>query len=308
MKYLFLNQFAFENIDNSLRDEKIAELFALLAYLLRDVRKFDGELIFDNRLSQFKFNNNSILHFLKLIEDKEARGILIIKIQKPTPFCSDSFSDYFEDENIVLGDCVVKDTNIDILENFLACAMFLGSPIITPKTVCQNSCFLNDIITITCNKDSKKLKNYFLENREKILKEIEESIKMNINSWQEWKDTVLPNYQNIDITNSCFKEINTYSFNSDISKSIINFIEEIDKFTQEKIVASINYKECCSNTKTESDTRLKTLKSKLSIYNCNDQKEIANWHTWIKKDFRLYFSLDSQNNEICFVKFTKKIT
>jgi len=307
MKYLFLNQFAFENIDTSLRDENIVDLFVSLAYLLRDVRKFDTELIFYNRLSQFHFNSNSLHYFLKLIEDKEARGILITKIQKPIPFCSDSFNDYFEDEDIVLGDCIVKDTNIDILENFLACAIFLDSPIITPRTVCQNSCFLDKNIIITCNKDFKILQNYFLEDRKEILTKIELSIKTNIDSWQEWKDTVLPNYQNIDMTNDCFKEINIYSFSSDISKNIINFIEEINNFVQEKIVTTINYKECCSNTKTESDTRLKKFKRELNIYNCNEKKEIANWHTWIKKDFRLYFTFSAEN-KICFVKFIKKLT
>ncbi len=310
MKYLFLNQFAFENIDTSMQDEKIKNLFIELAYLLRDVRKFDSELIFDNKLSQFNFNGNTIHYFMKLIEDKEARAILFTKIQKAIPFCSDSFNDYFEDENIVLGDCVVKDTDIDILENFLACALFLDSPIVTPKTICQNSCFLNDSITICCrtNSYSKRLKNYFLEDREIIINEIEISLKKNIDSWQRWKETILPNYQNIDMTDNCFKEIKIYSFSSDISKSVLNFIEEINNFVQDKIVANINYKECCSNTKPESDTRLKSLKNKLTIYNCSNKKEIANWHTWIKKDFRLYFTFDIQNNKVCFVKFTKKIT
>ena len=116
----------------------------------------------------------------------------------------------------------------------------------------------------------------------------------------------MPISTNIKILYS--KEINIYSFTSDISKSIIKFINEVDNFVQQKIVTNINYKECCSNTTTESDTRLKSLKNKLSIYNCSNEKEIANWHTWIKKDFRLYFTFDTKNNKICFVKFTKKIT
>jgi len=308
MKYLFLNQFGFENINSSLRDKDIVELFENLAYLLRDVRKFNSELIFDNRLSRFTFNNNSIHHFLKLINDKEARGILFTKIQKPTPFCSDNFDDYFEDENIVLGDCVVKDTNIDILENFLACAIFFDSPVVTPRTTCQNSSFLDDTITITCTNSTRELKNYFLEEREKILDEIEVVIKTNIDSWQKWKETILPNYQNINMTDDCFKEINIYSFSSDISKSILTFIENIDSFVKKEIVTNIKYQECCSNTQLESDTRLRKFKNRLTIINCNNEKEIANWHTYIKKDFRLYFSLDSKNNKICFVKFSKKIT
>lgn len=308
MRYLFLNQFAFENIDTSVQDKEIIELFVGLAYLARDMRKFRSELIFDNSLSRFNFKDNTIHYFIKLIQDKDARSILITKIQKSIPFCSDSFDGYFEDEKIVLGDCVVKDTAIDILENFLACALFLDSPIITPKTICRNSCFLNDTIIISCHENSKELKNYFLEDRKKVLDEIETSLKTNIKSWHEWKDTILDKYENIKMTDNCFDEINIYSFSSDVSKSILNFIEEINNFAQGKVVTNINYKECCSNTKTESDTRLKNLKNKLAIYNCNNEKEIANWHTWIKKDFRLYFTFDSQNNKICFVKFTKKIT
>ena len=76
------------------------------------------------------------------------------------------FDEYFEDENIVLGNCVVDGTDIDILENFLACAIFLNSPIVTPRSICRNSCFLNDTIHIRCDNKLVELKNYFLEKNE----------------------------------------------------------------------------------------------------------------------------------------------
>lgn len=173
MKYLFLNQFSFENIDNSQTNETVVQVFLSLAYLLRDIRKFGSELIFDNKLSQFRFHDNTIHFFLKLIQDKDARGVLITKIQKPTPFCSDSFNEYFEDESIVLGNCVVKDTDINVLENFLACAIFLSCPIVTPKNICENSCFQEKTIKISCEQESRELKNYFLEDNLEIISDIE---------------------------------------------------------------------------------------------------------------------------------------
>jgi len=315
MKYLFLNQFAFENINSRCSEQHILDTIENIVFLIRDLNILNSELILDSKISEFNFRGKKLYYYFRLIldddnKDSDVVKLLLSRIQTKLPFCSDSFDGYFEDENIVLGDCIVKDTTIDILENFLACALFLDSPIVTPKTICQNSCFLDESIIIDCRSNSsfKELKNYSLEDREIILNEIEISLKENINSWQEWKNTILPNYQNIDMTEYCFKEIQIYSFSSDISKSILNFIEKINKFVQDKTVTNINYKECYSNTKPESDGRLKSLKNKLAIYNCNYEKEIANWHTWIKKDFRLYFTFDVENNKICFVKFTKKIT
>lgn len=308
MKYLFLNHFAFENIDNSKQDEEIVNVFNNIAYLLKELQSLNYTLIFDNKFSQFIFNSQSIHYYLKLVEDKDARSLLFIKIQKPTPFCSDSFDGYYEDENIVLGNCIVKNTDIQILENFLACAFFLNSSILTPKTICTENYFLNSKIEIQCEKNIKELENLFLEDKELILQSIKNNIKTNTDNWDDWINKVLPNYENINISEDCLKEIRIYSFTSIIPISILTFIAEINNFIKGKTVTNINYKECCSNTKPETSNALDKLKNKLTINNCNDTKEIASWHTYIKKDFRLYFTLDEVANKICFVKFTKKIT
>ncbi len=311
MSYIFLNQFSFENIDNSKQSNDIIQTFEEVAYLLRDLRKFDYELIFDTKLSQFKFNNKTIIDYLELIS-KEARILLLSKIQKSKPFCSDTFDEYFENENIVLGNCIIEDTNIEILENFLACAMFLNAPIVTPN-ICTKEIFLKDKVTIVCDKIEKELINYLLKDktdREVILNKIENEIKNSSDNWQEWRENSLPLYKNVSMTNECFKEINKYSFTTDIATSIIDFIKNIDSYVnnQNKSIMNLNYKECCSNTNPESTPRLDKLKRELSVINCNDNKEVANWHTYIKKDFRLYFVLDEKSNKICFVKFTKKIS
>jgi len=308
VKYLFLNHFAFENINISKQDEDIVNLFNEIACLLKSLKVLDYELIFNTKFSQFNFNHQSIHYYLKLVEDKDARSLLFIKIQKSQPFCSDNFDGYYEDENIVLGDCVVKNTDIQILENFLACALFLNCSIITPKSICTKSYFLNSKIEIQCGENIKELENLFLEDKEFILERIKNNIKNNTDNWDDWIDKVLPSYANINISEDCLKEIKIYSFTSIITISILRFIENINIFIKDKIVTNENYEKCCSNTQLESDTRLKKFKSKLKVYNCNHNNDIANWHTYIKKDFRLYFTLDRTNNKICFVKFTKKIT
>ncbi len=227
MKYLFLNHFAFENIDQSISNDNIVDLFVSLAYLLRDIRELDSELIFDNKLSQFHFNNKTIHFFLKLIDDKDIRSILIIKIQKPKPFCSDDFSEYFEDENIVLGNCVVDGTDIEILENFLACAMFLNSPILTPKSICTNSCFLNETISIRCDKESRELKNYFLENSQEILTDIEvylESLDV------EPLEYCLRKFKNSNLNFSLLED--TYGFNILNPLQQKEFLSTFNKFSQ----------------------------------------------------------------------------
>lgn len=307
MKYLFLNHFVFENIDSSKQDKDIVSLFNEIANLLKSLKSLDYELIFDNNFSQFNFNYQSIHYYLKLVKDKDARSLLFIKIQKSQPFCSDSFDAYYEDENIVLGNCKVKDTEISILENFLACALFLDSSIVTPKIICKDRCFLNSIIEIQCGIDIKKINNLFLEDSQSILENIQKTIKENTDSWDSWINNILPTYNRIDISKDCLQEIRIYSFKSIITTSILTFIAEINKFDKDKVVTNISYKECCSNTKPESEARLKKLKNKLKINNCLNEKEVVSWHTWIKKDFRLYFTLDEINNKICFVKFTKKI-
>ena len=167
MKYLFLNNFSFDSLDDNISEEKMIEIFESLATLSKDINEFDAQLIFDNKLSLF-------LNYITLIKDTPTRRFLMAKIRNPQPFCSNTFDEYSEDENIVLGNCIIEGTNIDILESFLACAMFLNSPILTVKSICKNECFFNEIILIKCDNDSKELKNYALEERDLILNYFED--------------------------------------------------------------------------------------------------------------------------------------
>ena len=218
MKYLFLNHFAFENIDSSINQKEIIELFTSLAQLAKAISELNSHLIFDNKLS-------SSINYIKLIEDRTTRVFLMAKIRHPKPFCSDSFDEYFEDENIVLGNCVVDGTDIDILENFLACAIFLNSPIITPKSICKNSYFLNDTIDIKCDNELIELKNYFLENKASDDKNFNQDI---IEDIKEYIDSL-----DLEITKDNFWEKREEFFPEKIifCKEVEKQIKEIDERT-----------------------------------------------------------------------------
>ncbi|MDQ7062054.1 MAG: hypothetical protein Q9M43_13425 [Sulfurimonas sp.] len=233
--------------------------------------------------------------------------LLLAKIGNSLPFCSNSYHEYENDENLVLGNCKVKDTGIDILENFLACAVYLNAPVVTAKTLCNNK-FLDKKIEIICKDEIVFLDNYFLEDTNDIIKKVKENIKLSASNWEDWKTNSLPLYKNILITNDCFKEILNYSFSSKYAHGILDFIEKVNTFIANKKINTLNFDECCSHTTKESETRRKQFKNQLMVKNCDDTKEIASWHTRINQDFRLYFTLDAKANKTCFVKLTKKIS
>lgn len=307
MNYLFLNQFSFENPKNGLNEDDILSVFTNLGNLIKKLNVIDGNLIFPRLLASFKYQEKSIHDYFKQLE-KDLMILLLVKIQKPTPFCSNSYLEYESEENIVLGDCKTKESGIEILENFLACAMYLKSPIITPKILCDNLEFQKDTIEIKCKKRTETIKNYFLEDIDNVINNCKIDIKNSVDNWENWRQNSLPLFENISITEDFFREVSSYSFSSVYARSIIDFAEKINHYIDGKKVNNINYDECCSYTTQESDTRLKKFKVQLSVENCQGQDEIANWHTRITQDFRLYFTLDTKNNKICFVKFTKKIS
>lgn len=307
MRYLFLNSFAFENPKSGLLETDILSVFNNLGVLLKDLRQLNSELIFHDTLSAFTYNGQDIRYYLKQL-NRDLMILLLAKMGNSIPFCSNSYDEYQSNENIVFGDCKVKDTDIDVLENYLACAMYLNAPVVTTKTLCDKAHFINDKIDIVCEDERTSLQNYFLEDIDAIKSKVEQNIKSSASSWTEWRENSLPLYQNISITDDCFDEISSHSYKSKYAKGIFNFIEKINSFVESKKVNNINFDECCSHTTEESDTRLKQFKGQLAVKNCKGQKEVASWHTRINNDFRLYFTLDIENNKICLVKLTKKIS
>jgi len=305
MKYVYLNQLCLENFKSSLMDETIVEFFKNLVYLLKNLREIEVEIIFDSKISQFEYNNKDLYYFLKTLPI-DIKRILLFKINKNIPFCSNEFDEYIDDENIVLGDYKIKEMDIDILDSFLACALYHNAPILSTK-LCDIEEFTKEYIFIECKNNSHKLANFCIENKNEIVNVLNQNYQNEINNWQKWRKSINILYTFIDVTDECFEEFCIYSFDSVYAKSIRKFIEVIDEFVKNNNSVDFDFSECCSNTKIESETRLYKFRRELSIVNCNGNKEIANWHTWINKDFRLYFTIDKVNNKICFVKFCKKI-
>ena len=305
MKYIYLNQFCLENLKFGLTEENIVNFFENLAYLLKKLREIETEIIFDSKISEFKYNNNNLYYFFnKLTID--IKRLLLSKIDKNKPFCSNEFYEYEDDENIVLGNCKVKNSDIEVLDNFLACALYHNAPILSTK-LCNIEDLTKEYIFIECENNSHKLANFCIENKNEIVDSLNKNYQNEINNWQEWKKSINTLYKFVNITDECLEELCKYSFNSLYGEIVRNFMKNIDSYIKKNKSIQLDFSKCCSKTKIESDTRLIKLKRELSIVNCNGNKEIANWHTWINKDFRLYFTIDKENNKICFVKFCKKI-
>lgn len=307
MKYLFLNSFSFENSKSGLLESDILSVFNNLGVLLKNLKQLNSELIFHDTLSMFSYNGQDIRYYLKQL-NRDLMVLLLTKMGNSMPFCSNSYDEYITEENIVFGNCKVKDTEIEILENFLACAMFLNAPVVTPKTICSRNELLSNKIELECNDERVFLDNYFLEDADAIKSSIEQNIKSSASSWKEWRENSLPLFCNVSVSDECFDEMSSYSFSSKYAKGIFDFIEKINTFIEGKKVNNLNFEECCSHTTKESDTRLKHFKGQLTVKNSQGQKEIASWHTRINQDFRLYFVLDIKNNKIFLVKLTKKIS
>jgi len=293
MKYLFLNHFAFENIDSSINQKDIIELFTSLAQLTKVITELKCNLIFDNKLA-------SSMNYIKLIDDRATKIFLLTKIQHSRPFCSDSFDEYFEDENIVLGNCVIDGTDIDILENFLACAVYLHSPIVTPRSICKNSCFLNETINIKCNNESIELKNYFLEKNEtsgdknfnqKIIEDIKiyiDNLDLGITQDNFWdrKEDFFPD--KIIFCKEVEKQIK--KIDKRIFQQAINILRDIE--TNKKLVTDYNHSGESQSVK--EDNELKKLRyftvSNEKVYFDNHIKSLSNANRiyFLEQDDKIY--------------------
>ncbi len=191
MKYLFLNSFSFEKPKNRLLESDILNVLQNLGILLKNIQKFNSELIFHDALSVFTYNGLNIRYYLQKL-DRDLMILLLSKIQKQTPFCSNIYDEYQNEEDIVMGNCKVKNTQIDVLENFLSCAIYLNAPIITSRILCDNKELSNKEIEIQCDNETYLLNNYFLEDADVIINNIEENIKLTSTNWEEWRKESLP--------------------------------------------------------------------------------------------------------------------
>lgn len=81
MKYLFLNQFSFENPKSGLRKIDILSVFTNLGNLIKKLKVLNTDLIFPRLLASFKYHEKSIHKYLKEL-DRDMKNIFINKNPK----------------------------------------------------------------------------------------------------------------------------------------------------------------------------------------------------------------------------------
>lgn len=303
--YYFLNSFSFEKHKNNLTYDEIIDTLEKLALLIYEFNLNNLELIIHSTLANEKLNDQELKSYIPKLK-KDFQVFLLAKLMKSKPFCSNTYDDYEGNETIVLGNCKEKETQKEVICTFLACAMFLRAPIITPEKLCCNSSFLTDSINIVCNNHSEELKNYYLSNYKQIIIDFKQNEFTNINDWDTYFNYININFNYIEILENCINDIKVYTFESLQGRSIREDIEKFEQFIDENggNPSYVNYKLLGKHVNPESDNRLKSKKYKLTKTDKNGNDILMSWHTRIGS-FRLYFYFDS--SKIYFNFFTTKI-
>lgn len=306
--YYFLNSFSFEKHKDTLTYIEIIDTLEKLALLIKEFNSNKLELIIHSTLSNEKLNDKELKSYIPKLE-KNSRIILLTKLMKSKPFCSNTYDEYQENETIVLGNCKEKETEKQVICTFLACAMFLKAPIITPELLCCNSAFLKDTIEIVCEEgNTENLKNYLLSNYKEIFNDYMKNQKENIISWDsyfEYTDKVL---DKVKITKECKENFKVYSFDSQQGKCIQNEIQRFETFLLErkdKVIPRLNFKELDKNINEESQKKQKIRKSQLTTKDINGNSMVMSWHSRVNDDFRQYFYFD--DDLVYFTMYCKKI-
>lgn len=126
--YYFLNSFSFEKHKNNLTYDEIIDTLEKLALLIYEFNSNKLELIIHSTLSNEKLNDQELKSYIPKLK-KNLQVLLLAKLMKSKPFCSNTYDDYQENEIIVLENCKEKETKKEVICTFLACAMFLRAPI-----------------------------------------------------------------------------------------------------------------------------------------------------------------------------------
>lgn len=306
--YYFLNSFSFEKHKNNLTYDEIIDTLEKLALLIYEFDLNGLELIIHSTLSNEKLNDQELKSYIPKL-DKNSRILLFTKLMKSKPFCSNTYENYQEDETILLGNCKEKETQKEVICTFLACAMFLRAPIITPETLCCNSSFLSDNIKIVCeNGHTENLKNYLLSNYKQIFSDYVQNQKENVNNWNTYFEYTDKVFKKVKITNECKENFKVYSFDSQQGKCIQNEIKRFEIFLLErkdKVIPSLNFKELDQNINEESGTKQIKKKSQLTSKDIKGNSMVMSWHSRVNGDFRQYFYFD--DNLVYFTMYCKKI-
>lgn len=306
--YCFLNQFSFEYHKSGITDEIIKYTLEDLASLLHALAEKDINLIFNLNFSNVKINGIELkFHILKKLEQK-SRIYLLKKIDSGKPFCSNTYDEYDTDEKIVL-ECKEINENINILETFLACALYLKAPVITADNFCSKGHYFNPEIEINCNeKEKRKLDNYKLSEYSLYIEKLNAERCQNINTWEEYFTSINEIYEKVKITDECKKNFEVYAFDSIQGNCIRNEVLRFETFLKDnktQTIPNLNFKDLAKNINEESDTKKRKKKAQLTSKDINNNSMVMSWHTRVNGDFRLYFYFD--DDLVYFTMYCKKI-
>lgn len=312
--YMFVNHFTFEYPKKDISDTDILEAINQLGNLFIELKELNVDLIIHSKLSQAILNKKHIREYITILKDRNVQDAFNQLLNKTRPICSDLDTPYERDEAI-LNNCVEEKEKIDILETFLACAMYYNNPILTINNICSKSQFLEDTIKITCDDNQFELNNYKLIPYRNVIEQIKEYQKIKlldqhnaIVNWNDYQIFVNKNFDYCKITDHCLECLSKkFSYSNSYSIQLRNKIQRMNTLIQQNNgqISTIDFKSLGLGTP-ESDTRFKELKeSHKGIKDYNNNSINLNWHDYIQKDFRIYFEKDTEY--VSFVHFEKKI-
>lgn len=304
--YYFLNHFAFEHHKISISDAEVTSTLKEMVALIQNLNNNNLELILNSMFSNISVNGKALKQHILLLDQKSKIFMLDVLKRSSKPFCSDLYDEYQEDV-VIMSDCKEAVDGIDVLETFLACAMYLKAPIITPDKLCSKSQFLESPINIQCNTGhNEKLDNFLLSNQHLLISSLKTQTIQNISDWDTYINHVNSNLKKIEILEECANDLKVYSFNSIQGRNIREDMEKINTFIIDNggNPAHVQYKELSKHINEETQNKLVKRKSKLTRKDKDGKSKTMSWHTRIG-DYRLYFYFT--NDIVYFTLFCAKI-
>lgn len=309
--YCYLNYFSFENPKEEINDTDVINTLEELCVFMELLKQHNMTLIINQRLSLLQLNGKPLKEYIKNIAEQKKRSLLIVKFTNFSPFCSDITTHYDSDEDIMLKNCMEKVSKIDILENFLACALFDKSPIVTADKLCSKKQFFEQDLKIECdNNQNFIIDNFLLSNGssaiESYVKKLNNEKYLQITNWDDYQDYVNQEFKYIEVLDGLVDDLQKYSFTSIQGRNVIEDIEKINIFIEKNKgnPKFANFKNLSKHINEENDDKLVKRKNKLTKKDKEGNSIIMSWHTRIG-DYRLYFYFTDK--KLYFNFFTSKI-
>ena len=305
----YLNIEVFKNPKDTVVEEDVLDTLNDLVVLITKLNDYDSDIIFSSDFLTISICNKLISEYIyRLDEDKQK--ILFRRVDISSDIhCSDLYEDYVEEDlEIDFTLCKEQITNQDIFGTFLACSLFEEAPIITADKLSSE---MNSNIVIVDRENDHEIKNYMLSDYSELIEKFEAEEYEVLKSWNDYIQYAKREFVYIDFTKNCikdFRKLATRTSDKYIKKIRLQ-IESINKFVENNDgdpKSCDNLEEAQEvNASPETPSRLGSLSNKLMKKNCNNIKEVMDWHAKIDY-YRLYFTCNIEN-KMCFTFFTKKI-